>query len=199
LYREISATEYKKSGGFQRNGKFYRRLKLIDDDGAINVKALTKGILECLKYHFEPCSLEDAEGKLNVPLLTELLPNIYRQRLYGKFGGFYGLKQLNVTEEPLSDEDMQDMLETAQDECYCPSTGQPCKSDELLHVVFDLKDLQFMSDGLHYRINPKKIKFPLARCNGLRDALQQFVEIINDRKRREEIELYYKYNKHELN
>jgi len=180
LYKEITALEYanSKGGTFKRENKFYRYVNTSKP------KEIIKGVLECLKYHFEPCSLEldDETHTLNVPLLLQLIPNIYRKRLYCKFGGFYGLKQLNVTEEPISEDDIEGFLANAQAECYDPGTGEPIDSSELQFVVFDLKDLVFKKDEYRYSIHRRKIKMVHPPGETVRQAINSFMTVVTNKR-----------------
>lgn len=62
---------------------------------------IVKGVMECLKYHFSPITFQDDNGKNNIALIVDLLPVIYKLRLYSKFGAFYGVKELNLTENDI--------------------------------------------------------------------------------------------------
>ena len=185
LYKEITQNEYdnSKGGTFKRGNKCYRYVNTSKP------KEMIKGVLECLKYHFEPCSLEldDDRGTLNAPLLLQLIPNIYRKRLYSKFGGFYGIKQLNVTEE-IQEEDTEDFLENAQAECYNPRTGEPMGSDELQFVVFDVKDLVFKPDEHRYSIHRRKIKMVHPPGETVRQAINNFMSVVTNKRQANQLE-----------
>lgn len=93
-----------------------------------------KGIMECLKYHFEPFALHDDEGNFDIELIAKILPNIYRQRLYGKFGLFFGVKELNLKETP--EEEIEQVLEEATEATH-PITGEPLEREEYNYVLID--------------------------------------------------------------
>ena len=159
LYYEITAQQYSylKFGKFMQDGKFYRYCSGNDE------KSLTKGIVECLKYHFEPCVVEDANGDLDIPLLCEVLPNIYRQRLYAKFGGLNGVKQLNVVEEPLNDAD--EASEMASDagatatNAFDARTGQPLLTDDYRYIIVDAGAIKYSPQTNTMQVIPSRIKF----------------------------------------
>lgn len=145
-------------------------------------KDLVKGVLECLKYHFEPFAIENDNGELNVCLLTNLLPNIYRQRLYTKFGAFYGQKMLNVTDEALTETDVQEFLENAQSECFCPITSAPVPGTELQHIVFDIGHLVFNTKNHTYRVNPRAVVYEFDVGISTRHAVCEFIEMVTNRR-----------------
>lgn len=153
LYYEISAEDaVRRTNSFTENGRHFAYCKRGD------VKSTLRGVIECLKYHFEPCAMEDEDGNLNLPLLDKVLPNIYRQRLYGKLGGFYGVRQLNVMEDPLSAEDMlEDAAETAT-EAYDPATGQPIDPSEYQYVIADAYSIRYDTDRPLCYLQAGKIK-----------------------------------------
>ena len=172
LYKEVTAETYArlKNGKFMQDGKCYKYVN------SANTKEMVKGIMECLKYHFEPCSMEDDNGKLNVPLLCELLPNIYRQRLYVKFGAFFGVKKLNVSENvSLEDCNIDDFEDTAQNDSYCPITGESCDSKTLEWLVFDLKDVRLNGNRKTYWIPSEKIKRRIGTGYNTKSAIHEFM------------------------
>lgn len=79
-----------------------------------NEKEFMAGIMECLKYHFEPCkvkkdketgeinlkqgAMNQPNGRFDIDLIIEVLPAIYGQRLYAKIGAFYGDARLNMNQ-----------------------------------------------------------------------------------------------------
>lgn len=112
-----------------------------------NIESILKGVTECLKYHFEPCAVEDENGNLDCELVAKILPNIYRMRLYGKFGGFVGIKQLNVVEEPLTTADMmEDLTDTAGDQAFDPATGTEMQPGEYFYCLADANKVSFDVD-----------------------------------------------------
>ncbi len=204
LYYEVTAAQYaqRKKAKFTKNGKYY-----CYANGA-NVRSMVKGVTECLKYHFEPCVLEDEDGKLNVPLLCEMLPNIYRKRLYGKFGGLYKVKSLNIMDEPLTEEDiaMQGFDDIdAKEMVHHPFTGHPVECGELMYVVVDAKNLIFSDNGKHHRIANKHIKQIIFNPTGsmeggtLKDAAASFQEIVTHRRKKNHAEGWFKWNSEQLN
>ena len=71
------------------------------------VQSMIAGIMETMKYHFEPCELYKAKGLYDVALLAEIVPMMKGERLYGKFGAFYKEKRLNLSSvEDISFEDL---------------------------------------------------------------------------------------------
>jgi hypothetical protein len=180
LYVEVSVDVYAKlkKSKFTENGKFYKYVNTK------NTRELTKGVLECLKYHFEPCVMKTEEGKLNVPLMMQLLPNIYRQRLYTKFGAFLGYKPINISDEALTPEDVANELsEFAQGESYNPTTGEPCHGNEQSFIVFDTCNLVFNAEKQTYSIAPSKIKKRYDVGISVGQAIDQFFYELHEGRR----------------
>ena len=199
LYYEVTAAQYatRKKGRFARDGKYYCYAN------SKNVRSMVKGVVECLKYHFEPCVLEDAEGRLNVPLLCEMLPNIYRKRLYGKFGGLYRVKALNIMDEAITEQDMEllSMDEMgAKEKVHHPYTGELVETGELMYVVCDAKNLVYSDDNKHYSIPTKKIKHVIRDPGGgldamsLKDAAGIFMQTVTHRRLKNHAEGWFKWN-----
>lgn len=158
LYHETTPLEAAKAGFAENtlftgdNGKLYHYCR----NG--NPASILKGVIECLKYHFEPCALEDENGDLDIALVSKVLPNIYGQRLYGKFGGFYGVTALNVLEEPLTAQDM--LAETADNatEAFDPRTGGEINASEYHYAIADARSLTFDKDKPIAYLDQSKIK-----------------------------------------
>lgn len=162
LYYEIPAEEYaqRSTGIFEQNGKYYAYCRPGRKNGTSqkSIDSMVKGVVECLKYHFEPCSLEDDDGSLDIDMIVQILPNIYGKRLYGKFGGFYGVKALNVVEDPLSE---ADMLEDAAENAgvvYDPVTGEEIEDQQCYYAIADSSGITFDEGGEKYMLSQSAIK-----------------------------------------
>lgn len=198
LFFQITETEYniRKYGKFMQDGKFYARC-----NDKSSVITLTRGIMECLKYHFEPAAIEDDNGLVDIPLLAELLPNIFNQRLYGKFGCLYGIKTLNVQDENLEGaviDEVDELKESAKEYMHHPYWGTPVDTKELVFVSVDLKHLLFNDNGRHSRINPNKINFAIDGEGGentLKNAISKFCLITTHKKVLREFSTFYEFNK----
>lgn len=197
LYYQISETEYNRRTNrkFIQDGKFYAYCS-----GA-NVRSLVMGVMECLKYHFEPCVMENEDGGLNIPLIMEMLPNVYRKRLYGKFGGLYKVKTLNIMEvnEDATSEDLEGFDATARDAIPHPYTGEPTDPGELVFVSVDASRFLFKDNGRHYRINnpDKDINFVDRDIGpgGLKQAVKNFMHTVRHKRELNNEEGFYEYNK----
>jgi len=140
---------------FQENGKTYSYCS------SRFPQSMVKGVMECLKYHFEPCVLENDDGTLDTEFLKEVLPNIFRQRLYGKFGGFYGLSQLNVAEEAISLNEMIEDLQDTGSEAFDPRTGQPMEDQEFIYAIADSRNISFSENKPLYYLNKSNIRLEI--------------------------------------
>lgn len=89
------------------------------------------GILETIKYHFEPFVLKKETGEYDFNMLVELIPHISGQPLYRKFGAFHGVKELNLSEKPTKEEmaqEVEELLEDLDDTAVLnPVTLQPAE------------------------------------------------------------------------
>lgn len=82
------------------------------------------GILECLKYHFEPIAFDKENGVYQFELLREILPNIYKKPLYRKFGNLHGVQELNINENSDTVQDAKEAIEQIGDIPTHPETGE---------------------------------------------------------------------------
>lgn len=87
--------------------------------------SLLAGILECIKYHFEPVCL-NSDGVYDFDTLKEVLPKIYRKPLYRKFGAFHAVAELNVNSK-IEEEIEEVMEEHGRDHTINPETFLPEK------------------------------------------------------------------------
>lgn len=55
----------------------------------------TKGVLECIKYHFKTDCFKTTTGDWDIDLIKEVLNNSKGLRMYSKFGAFYKEERLN--------------------------------------------------------------------------------------------------------
>jgi hypothetical protein len=102
-----------------------------------NPRDLSAGIMEGLKYHFEPLALKDAEGRWDVDLVHELAPVLYGQRLYRKLGAFHGVKELNI-QDVSGPAEVEEMVENAGDVVVHPETGVEARRAEYRYLVADV-------------------------------------------------------------
>lgn len=178
LYYEIPAEEYahRSTGIFEQNGKYYAYCRAGKRNGSSqkSIDSMVKGVVECLKYHFEPCSLEDETGHLDMDMVTAILPNIYKKRLYGKFGGFYGVKSLNVVEDPLSEADMLEDAAESAELAFDPITGVEIEDGDYFYAIADSSGIVYDVGGKKYLLSHKHIKkkFASRDFNSLGRAIQ---------------------------
>jgi len=88
-----------------KEGEKVRSKEWADDD-------MMFAIMETISYHFEPHAFNKADKTINIPLLAELLPNVYRKMLYRKFGCLHGEKSLNISADLTPDEIEENTRET---------------------------------------------------------------------------------------
>lgn len=98
---EIIYTKDKKTGEKIRSFEF-------------NSEAMIKAVMETISYHFKPQMFKITEDYIDIDSIIELLPVIYRQILYFKFGCLHGEKSLNVKDDSLL-EDYEETMEFDED------------------------------------------------------------------------------------
>lgn len=158
---------------------------------------LVKGVMECIKYHFEPMCLNKEDGSYDFDLMCEILPQIQGKPLYRKFGNFHGVKELNVIDADI--EDIQETLEeTANDEVIHPITCEPLSRSEYHYVIIAARNIHYDSKNnfkpfLRKGVRKRYVDAPtLGRAlkNMALLSLQDAVKFKAKRKELLEIELY---------
>jgi len=104
------------------------------------VERLLGGVMECLKYHFEPFSLckpnENGDMEYDMELLVDLLPKMKGKPLYQKFGAFRGVKELNINAPKTAAGEAAELLaDFAHEEIINPDTLQDAERDEYTYFI----------------------------------------------------------------
>jgi hypothetical protein len=153
------------------------------------------GIMECLKYHFEPFSLKsDITDGFDWELIKEILPEIYHMSLYQKFGKFYGDKELNFknpmpkrrVSESASDyadrvlawelEKLAHLDEMENLEIVHPKSCEPMEREEYQFLLINPKNIIMSKENdVYIRKDRKSVRLPFAR--NLPDALMMALSI----------------------
>jgi len=128
-----------------RTGQYKRYIK-----PSHGLDSMMFGILECIKYHFEPMSLKK-DGNLDVELLCEILPNIKNKKMYQRFGAFYGgcknahpdCKLLNLSSSPTEALDTveNDLKGVEFNEVVHPETGEKISPDDYQYLIVKMTDI----------------------------------------------------------
>jgi hypothetical protein len=66
-----------------------------------NSEAMIKAVMETISYHFKPQMFKITEDYIDIETIIEILPVVYRQILYFKFGCLHGESCLNVKDDTL--------------------------------------------------------------------------------------------------
>jgi hypothetical protein len=115
--------------------------------GKDNFDAFMGGVMECIKYHFQPLAIQD-DDTLDFDLVIELLPAIKGKPLYRKFGAFHaGAKNahpaastLNINYNPDDKADAaEELVENGSESIMDPITGEDQERDEYTYFVTKLK------------------------------------------------------------
>lgn len=129
------------------------------------------GILECIKYHFEPMSLKK-DGNLDVELLCEILPNIKNKKMYQRFGAFYGgcknahpdCKLLNLSASKDALDNVENDLKGIEfNEVVHPETGQKLEPTDYQYLIVKLTDVyvdEADQDKIKIKRNAKRSYLP---------------------------------------
>jgi len=131
----------------------------------------TRGVLECLKYHFEPLCLKSGGG-WDADAVFALAPLLYRKRLYSKFGAFYGVKELNIQDASLKEE-IDAMLEAeGHDVVVHPESGEIAEREEYTYTCADAGKARVDDQG-RIRLLGTRSHLP---GSGLREAVMAMAE-----------------------
>lgn len=153
--------------------------KLYSDKAKDKDKALLAGVMECIKYHFEPSGMYMDEGRLDFDLLNEILPKIYRKPLYRKFGAFHsgtknahpGAKLLNFNDS-VKETPEAVLAETGNEQVTHPSTGVPVEREEFSYFISRADKIYYdKSDGYRPFMSRNSKKVYLHNAHTVLDAL----------------------------
>ena len=75
-----------------------------------NSEAMLFAVMETISYHFKPKMFNQSDNIHDIGSILDLLPKIYKQILYKKFGCLHGEKCLNVKDDSL----LEDYEETVE-------------------------------------------------------------------------------------
>jgi len=153
-----------------------------------------KGVMECIKYHFEPLAMKKDSGEPDFDLMREILPAIYAKRLYGKFGAFHGgtknshegAKMLSLSAKSERDEAEKELEDLANEEVYNPETKEKAEKGDYTYFLAPAGSM-FIDASKNHKIlvNPRKKKY-YPDVGGLRNLLLVMIDLmINDRMRAE--------------
>ena len=146
-------------------------------------KDFMAGIMECLKYHFEPCKIKNEEdgshfsggvfkkdsGQFNVELLFEVLPAIYKQRLYAKIGAFYGDPRLNMNQL----DSLSRLMETYKKQF----TGYYSFNGSTLEVLPSKKGKEYvLEEGANVGLQIFQRALSKRKIKGYDSAVEDFIE-----------------------
>jgi hypothetical protein len=150
------------------NGKYKHYINPADD------KQFIAGVMECIKYHFEPLCFNKEDKTIDFELLEEILPEIHGRPLYRKFGNFHGLKELNVNETDLAEEAMEDLQETGRETVLHPETGALADKEDYDFLIINARMLRYdKNDNMRPRIRKSAKKIYLYDCHTVVQALKR--------------------------
>lgn len=165
----------------ERSG-FYKRYINPSD----NFEAFMGGVMECIKYHFEPMAMKE-DGKVDFELMREILPMIDGKPLYRKFGAFHagtknaheGAKTLNFNHKYTPEEKADEILqEVAHEEVIHPETLQTVEPQDYTYCIIPAYRIYYDKDknlrpGI-FKNALKDVKY--TNTNNLNQALFMMLE-----------------------
>jgi hypothetical protein len=189
-------------------------------------ESFLSGIMECIKYHFEPIGLkkhavkltktkgvqeiattddegltiydyavlenlkrEEYDGIYNFDLINEVLPEIYKQPLYRKFGALHGVDCLNIN--PTCEDELNEVLENyGREETVNPETLNP---DENVKYLVARATAVFVDKEKDYKPTlSEKAKVSYLASDKLVSAMLEMInnqikEVISRKRKRERV------------
>ncbi len=165
---DVRTSRYDRPNG---EGKWKRYINPSDG------KQFISGVMECIKYHFEPLCFNKEDKTIDFQLLEDLLPEIHGKPLYRKFGAFHGLKELNINENltsELSDEVIENLEDTAREKTTHPETGLEAQPGDFDFLIINARMLRYdKENNFKPRINKAAKKIYLSDCKNIVQALKR--------------------------
>lgn len=170
----VKSNEKKRGFKYCERSGFYKRYVRPSD----KFDRFMGGVMECIKYHFEPMALKK-DGKMDFDLLAEILPAVSGKPMYRKFGAFHsGTKNAHPDAKILNfnhklDDIEKDVEETANDTVYHPETLKPVDTSQYSYVITSLASLYFDKEN-HFRFRlSDRAKRRRLKSDNLTDALKE--------------------------
>lgn len=122
------------------------------------------GIMECIKYHFEPIALKE-DGTYDFDLIADILPEIKGKSLYRRFGAFHSRSKnahhdvkslsLNFKEEDAITNIAEEVEEFGREEITHPETGEVVAREDYRYFLVNLSKVLFdPEDDFKIKISP---------------------------------------------
>jgi len=170
------------------SGKYKKRVSGDDPDG------LMDGIMECIKYHFEPSGMLLRDGSLDFELLNEILPAIYKKPLYRKFGAFHtrtknahpDAEMLNFNAPTPEDEVTETLEEFGNEKVINPTTGEEVEREEYSYMTVAANKVFYDKKDMYRPILSSRVKRTYIHASNLRDALLDMLLMANPKLRNRE-------------
>lgn len=144
------------------------------------------GLMECIKYHFEPYAMNKDDKSYDFELMAETLPLLKNKPLYKKFGAFHGTdmgKELNLKSKSEPEEIVSDLEDCGNEDVIHPITLQPCLREEYRYVICNASDIYLDMDtgrAEGYRTLRKRY---LDERHTLTDTIMLFYSTLTKRKK----------------
>ncbi|MGI4862448.1 MAG: protein rep [Janthinobacterium lividum] len=145
-----------------------------------NLDSLMSGVMECLKYHFEPFSLRKHDSdEYDMDLLVDLLPKMKGKPLYQKFGAFRGVKELNINAPKTAAGEAAELLaDFAHEEIINPDTLQEAERDEYTYFIASTASVYHFPDtGLRPKIGKNAPRNYIHEARNMAQALRFMIDL----------------------
>lgn len=163
-----------KVGKFDKWDAEKKRWKHYVNSG--DTKEFMSGVLECIKYHFEPMALNQDDKTYDLELLREILPAIKGKPLYRKFGNLHGVKELNINET--IEGEIEDIVkETANQHVTHPETGSPVTNANFKYMMLSAKSIFYDKENNFRPFIKKSAKKVILKEDTLKSALQYMMNL----------------------
>lgn len=138
------------------------------------------GIMECIKYHFEPMAMKK-DGQFDFDLICEILPAIKGKPLYRKFGAFHAstknahpnarMLSLNFKEEDTITDIAEELEEYGRENITHPETGEIVPREDYRYFLTNLSKVYFdPEDNLKIKLSPG-VRIRYLQAQNVFDAL----------------------------
>lgn len=151
--------------------------------------SMMAGIMETVKYHFEPTAMYE-DGSINYDLLSAIVLDLKHKRMHQKFGAFYAgsknahpdcsMLRMSTSKELSKEELREEVKEIARDQIHNPETGEEALREEYTYVIGRLTDVTIQGKEkkiIRFKQGTEKRRFYLNSCKTMFDALNGLQEL----------------------
>jgi hypothetical protein len=151
--------------------------------------SMMAGIMETVKYHFEPTAMYQ-DGSIDYDLLSSIVLDLKNKRMHQKFGAFYagsknahpdcGMLRMSANKDLTKEELKKEVQEIARDQIRNPETGEEAEREEYTYVIGRLTDVTIRGTEkriIRFKKGTEQRRFYLHSCRTMFDALNGLQEV----------------------